>query len=147
MSEGPPFSAGVRGASGGASGGFGVVSGPRSSCFCTTYAMLAKLCLLCLKWLAPWFRRVLWFRRGLFTASGGFGMVSVPDPAPFSIAYAMLGPLVLEGAVVSAGAVQALRTQCLVPSVSEGGVVSETFMRTRTKCPRSQAGAGACSIL
>ena len=104
-------------------------------------------------------------------------MVSVPDPAPFGIAYAMLGPLVSEGAVVSAGAVQALRTQCLVPSVSEGGVVSETFMQTWTKepfmhclrnacppvseglvvsemfmqtwtkCPCSQAGASACSVL
>ena len=141
MSEGLPFSAGVGGASSGASGGFGVVSGPRFSCFCTAYAMLAKLCLLRPKWLAPW------FRRGLFTASGGFGMVSVPDPAPFGIAYAMLGPLVSEGAVVSVGAVQALRTQCLVPSVSEGGVVSETFMQTRTKCPCLQPGAGACSIL
>ena len=33
VSEGPPFSAGVGGTSGGAIGGFGVVSGPRSSSF------------------------------------------------------------------------------------------------------------------
>ena len=50
----------------------------------------------------------------------------VPNPALFCTAYAMLGPL-----------------------VSEGAVVSETFMRTRTKCPcsRAGAGAGACSAL
>ena len=71
----------------------------------------------------------------------------VPDPALFGTAYAMLGPLVSEGAVVSEGTVDALRTQCLVPLVLEGTVVLETFMRTRMKCPCLRAGAGACPVL
>ena len=79
------------------SGGFGVVSGPRSSSF---FALRMQC-------LAPWFRRGLWFWK-----------------EPFMHCVRNAWPL-----------------------VSEVAVVLEALMRTRTKCPYSRPGAGACAVL
>ena len=82
------------------------------------------------RWRDRWFRGGQWSPIQLF----------------FCFAYAMLGPLVSGGPVVSEGAVHSSCTQCLAP-VSEVAVVLEALMRTRTKCPCSRPGAGACAVL
>ena len=64
VSEGPPFSAGVGGASGGAIGGFGVVSGPRSSSSLHCVRNACEITFAMSEMASPLVSEGQWFRRG-----------------------------------------------------------------------------------
>ena len=78
VSEGPPFSAGVRGASGGAIGGFGVVSGPGSSSSLQCGHNACEIMLAASEMVSPLVLEGAVVSEGQYTVSGGFGVVSGP---------------------------------------------------------------------
>ena len=120
VSEGPPFLAGVGGANGGAIGGFGVVSGPRSSSSLHCVHNACEIMFAASEMASPLVSEGAVVLEGQYTTSGGFGVISGPHPALFLHCVRNAWPLVLEGAVVSEGAVDALRMQCLAPGFGGG---------------------------
>ena len=128
VSEGPPFLVGVRGARGGAIGGFGVVNGPRSSSSLQCGHNSCEIMLAASEMVSPLVSEGAVVSEGQYTASGSFGVVNGPRSSSFfALRMQCLGPLVSEGAVVSKRPLMHCVRNAW-PPVSEVAVVLEALM-------------------